>query len=69
MFNKMRVPCGLIITLLVTLQSVSLSAAGDCAPYPVSVNLNNVTLGNTTARGVSLSVGSPKQSFAFLPQW
>ncbi|KAE8141234.1 aspartic peptidase domain-containing protein [Aspergillus pseudotamarii] len=69
MFNKRRVPCGLTITLLFSLQSVSLSAAGDCAPYPVSVNLNNVTLGNTTARGVSLSVGSPKQSFAFLPQW
>ncbi|EED14742.1 aspartic-type endopeptidase, putative [Talaromyces stipitatus ATCC 10500] len=44
-------------------------ASSNCAPYPISARLGNATLENTTARGVSLSIGSPPQSFAFLPQW
>lgn len=40
-----------------------------CAPYPIGLPLGDVKLGNTTARGVSLSVGEPEQPFAFLPQW
>ncbi|RAO64782.1 uncharacterized protein BHQ10_000794 [Talaromyces amestolkiae] len=41
----------------------------NCTPHPISVKLGNVSLDNTTARGVSLSIGVPSQPFAFLPQW
>ncbi|KAJ9217645.1 hypothetical protein DTO166G4_827 [Paecilomyces variotii] len=48
--------------------TVSLARA-DCAPFPIAAKIGNVTLDNTTARGVSLSLGVPEQEFAFLPQW
>ncbi|KAE8348501.1 aspartic peptidase domain-containing protein [Aspergillus coremiiformis] len=69
MFHERRVSRVLALILFFASRSIRLSAASDCAPYPVRLDLKNVTLGNTTARGVSLSVGSPEQSFAFLPQW
>ncbi|KAF9888039.1 hypothetical protein FE257_009303 [Aspergillus nanangensis] len=47
----------------------SVHSSTDCAPHPVEVPLGDVKIGNTTARGVSLSVGEPEQPFAFLPQW
>lgn len=45
------------------------AAAAECAPYPIASKLGNVTLGNTTARGIALAVGSSKQPFAFILQW
>ncbi|KAE8152930.1 aspartic peptidase domain-containing protein [Aspergillus avenaceus] len=67
--NDRGVHWGLTMNLFLALQVFPLVVTGDCVPYPVSVSLKNVTLGNTTARGASLSVGSPEQPFAFLPQW
>ncbi|KAK3328667.1 aspartic peptidase domain-containing protein [Cercophora scortea] len=44
--------------------------SASCAPYPISVRIGNVTLPNqSNARGIEMAVGSPKQRFAFLPQW
>ncbi|CAK7246400.1 MAG: hypothetical protein STHCBS139747_008030 [Sporothrix thermara] len=41
-----------------------------CAPAPVAITIGNVTLSNNQiARGLDISIGSPPQSFAFLPQW
>lgn len=56
------------IYLLVSHTALGL-ASGNCAPYPISTRLGNVTLDNTTARGVPFSVGEPPQHFAFLPRW
>ncbi|TGO74448.1 hypothetical protein BELL_0282g00100 [Botrytis elliptica] len=37
---------------------------------PIPIRIGNVTLSTgETARGLDLSVGSPEQHFAFLPQW
>ncbi|KIN05183.1 hypothetical protein OIDMADRAFT_101942 [Oidiodendron maius Zn] len=45
-------------------------AFADCVPYPIAAKIGNVTLSNgQTARGISYSVGTPEQDFAFLPQW
>ncbi|KAK3360426.1 aspartic peptidase domain-containing protein [Lasiosphaeria hispida] len=45
-------------------------ASGSCAPYPVGVRIGNVTLSNdSNARGVAMSVGTPEQDMAFVPQW
>ncbi|KAK3363686.1 hypothetical protein B0T25DRAFT_492668 [Lasiosphaeria hispida] len=45
-------------------------ASGSCAPYPVSVRIGNDTLRNDgNARGVAMSVGTPEQDMAFVPQW
>jgi hypothetical protein len=45
-------------------------ADADCGPYPISIKIGNVTLSNqANARGLAVSVGSPQQDFAFLPQW
>lgn len=42
----------------------------DCAPYPISVPIRDVHLSNgQIMRGVAMSVGTPAQNFAFLPQW
>jgi hypothetical protein len=39
-----------------------------CAPFPVAVNVGNVTLTNgNLMRGISIGVGSPVQDFAFMP--
>jgi hypothetical protein len=46
------------------------SASADCGPYPINVKIGNVTLSNQQdARGLAVTVGSPEQNFAFLPQW
>lgn len=51
-----------------TLLLVQVSA--DCGPYPINIKIGNVTLSNkSNARGLAVSVGSPQQDFAFLPQW
>ncbi|KAG8161317.1 hypothetical protein KVR01_009581 [Diaporthe batatas] len=58
------------ILALLVLQITASLAADDCAPKPISVDVKDVTLSNNkTARGVALSVGSPKQNFAFMPMW
>jgi hypothetical protein len=44
-------------------------ADSNCPLLPISVKLGNMTLDNTTARGLSFSIGSPSQPFAFLPEW
>ncbi|EEY20148.1 conserved hypothetical protein [Verticillium alfalfae VaMs.102] len=42
----------------------------QCLPYPVAAKIGNVTLSNAQeARGVAVSIGTPEQEFAFLPQW
>lgn len=44
--------------------------SASCAPSPIPIRIGNVTLSNSeTARGLDISVGSPAQPFAFLPQW
>jgi hypothetical protein len=44
--------------------------SADCGPYPINIKIGNVSLSNKQdARGLSVSVGSPEQNFAFLPQW
>ncbi|KAL4773751.1 acid protease [Aspergillus nidulans var. acristatus] len=58
----------LILFALLTQNALS-SNESHCVPYPIGIGIQNVTLGNNVARGVSLSVGTPKQPFAFLPQW
>ncbi|RJE19215.1 hypothetical protein PHISCL_08440 [Aspergillus sclerotialis] len=68
MLTRGQVPYAATAISLLMLHSAS-SLAANCAPYPASVNLGNVTLDNTTTRGVSLTVGEPGQHFAFLPQW
>ena len=41
-----------------------------CVPYPIAAKIGNVSLSNGQfARGIPLSVGTPQQEFAFLPQW
>src|SRR3569833_273274 len=47
-------------------------AFGDssCVPSPVVVPVANVTLSNgKISRGLSLSIGTPPQQFAVIPQW
>ena len=45
-------------------------AATDCAPEPLAVAIGNVTLSNNNvARGIEIAIGTPAQSFAFMPQW
>lgn len=52
--------------LLMTLWTDGTHAA-DCAPYPVAVNIGNVTLSTgNTARGINASVGTPEQPLAWL---
>ncbi|KAH1921514.1 hypothetical protein KXV48_006142 [Aspergillus fumigatus] len=59
----------LLSLLLFLLLTVS-SAGADCVPSPFSVRVGNVSLTNTqVARGLGISVGTPGQPFAFLPQW
>lgn len=57
--------------LVYLIPQIALSLAADsCAPKPIPVGIEDVTLSNNkTARGVALSVGSPKQNFAFSPMW
>lgn len=46
-------------------------ASAECLPEPIDVRIGNVTFedyNNNVIRGLDISVGSPKQSFAFLPQ-
>ncbi|PQE19414.1 Peptidase aspartic protein [Rutstroemia sp. NJR-2017a BBW] len=58
------------ILLTFPLIITSASASSDCAPPPIPIRIGNVTLSNGhTARGLDISVGTPPQSFAFLPQW
>ncbi|ERS94881.1 hypothetical protein HMPREF1624_08779 [Sporothrix schenckii ATCC 58251] len=46
------------------------NSSTNCAPEPLAITIGNVTLSNNqVARGLRLSIGSPPQSFAFLPQW
>lgn len=46
------------------------SPAADCQPSPIPVKIGNVTLANKQiAWGAEISVGTPPQNFAFLPQW
>ncbi|KAK2740554.1 hypothetical protein FQN57_006058 [Myotisia sp. PD_48] len=42
----------------------------DCGQPPISIKLGNITVpNNQVVRGLDISVGTPHQSFAFLPQW
>ncbi|EPE09835.1 aspartic-type endopeptidase [Ophiostoma piceae UAMH 11346] len=44
--------------------------ANDCAPEPLAVTIGNVTLSNNNvARGIEIAIGTPAQSFVFMPQW
>lgn len=55
---------------LLSLSTWIQESLAECAPYPVRAPIANVTLSNNNiARGIALSVGSPEQHFAFLPQW
>lgn len=41
----------------------------DCASYPLSLEVGNVTLDTgQIARGVVIGIGNPSQPMAFLPQ-
>lgn len=52
------------------LQIALVLADSACAPYPIAAEIGNVTLSNDkTAWGVELSVGTPKQTFALMPEW
>lgn len=56
--------------LLILLLYAAARVSADCVPAPFRVAIENVTLDNRqTARGLSLTLGTPPQPFAFLPQW
>lgn len=45
-------------------------AAANCLPSPIPIKVGNVTLDNgQVAWGAEISVGTPPQNFAFMPQW
>ncbi|RHZ48577.1 putative aspartic-type endopeptidase [Aspergillus thermomutatus] len=68
-FSAAPVSFRLLSFLLFLLLMVSSSGA-DCVPSPFSVGVGNVSLtNNQVARGLEISVGTPAQPFAFLPQW
>jgi hypothetical protein len=59
-----------LLSLLPFLLLMVSSAGADCVPSPFSVRVGNVSLtNNQVARGLDISVGTPAQPFAFLPQW
>ncbi|KAH8909281.1 acid protease [Coniochaeta sp. PMI_546] len=67
-FTRRNVWHALFVLVCQTVLLARVSA--DCGPYPINVKIGNVTLSNKQdARGLSVSVGSPEQNFAFLPQW
>ncbi|OHE99773.1 hypothetical protein CORC01_04909 [Colletotrichum orchidophilum] len=56
------------VSLLLFLLEGVMSVKADCSPYPISLPIGNVTLSNgKVARGLNLAVGSPAQTFAFMP--
>lgn len=60
---------GHAVSLLIVCRALGVMSA-DCVPYPIAAPITNVSLSNGhVARGVALSVGTPAQDFAFLPQW
>jgi hypothetical protein len=58
-----------LILLPILYPDNSWAQTDGCAPYPIAVRLADVTLENTTSRGVALSMGDKRQQFAFLSQW
>lgn len=47
------------------------TAAADCLPEPIDIRLGNITLpnyDNKVIRGLDITLGTPAQQFAFLPQ-
>lgn len=47
------------------------TAAADCLPEPIDIRLGNITLpnyNNKVIRGLDITLGTPPQQFAFLPQ-
>ncbi|KAL1901042.1 hypothetical protein Sste5346_002108 [Sporothrix stenoceras] len=60
---------GFIVFLSLHINTVHATNA-TCAPEPLAITIGNVTLSNNQlARGLKLNIGSPPQSFAFMPQW
>ncbi|PGH17824.1 hypothetical protein AJ80_04647 [Polytolypa hystricis UAMH7299] len=56
--------CLILVSALIPLVSA------DCAPPPIPINIENVTLpNNEISRGLGMSVGNPPQKFSFLPAW
>ncbi|KAF4974460.1 hypothetical protein FZEAL_8631 [Fusarium zealandicum] len=46
------------------------SMAKDCVPLPLSMGIDNVTLANGfSRRGINLKIGTPEQTFSFMPRW
>lgn len=44
--------------------------ADSCVPPPISLDISNVTLSNSkTAWGIGMTVGTPGQPMAVMPQW
>jgi hypothetical protein len=63
-------PGSWLFLVLCVFSHVSLVRSSSCAAPPIPIHLGNVTLATRqTARGLNISVGSPAQSFAFLPAW
>jgi hypothetical protein len=59
-----------LLLFLVSLLLMVSSSGAECVPSPFSVRVGNVSLpNNQVARGLDISVGTPEQPFAFLPQW
>ncbi|PGH11757.1 hypothetical protein AJ80_07018 [Polytolypa hystricis UAMH7299] len=72
MFNNQHTSHAVAIALYVFFAcrcALSWASSTACAPHPIALRVGNVTLGNVTARGIPISVGTPPQTFAFLPQW
>lgn len=59
----------LILSFLIP-QLALVLADSTCTPYPIAAEIRNVTLSNAKTRwGVALSVGTPAQDFALMPDW
>lgn len=63
---KSKAFSGLFAGAMLVVQSC---CSSDCAPYPLSLEVGNVTLATgQIARGVLLGIGTPSQPMAFLPR-
>lgn len=59
-----------LVLLLVCLLACQ-RASADCLPEPINIPIRNITFphyNNNVIRGLEISLGSPAQPFAFLPQ-
>lgn len=65
-----RLGKSLAAVTLLEYAAFTLTKAQDCLPYPIPINIGNVSLSNQKmAWGIGLTVVTPEQNLAFMPQW